>query len=223
MLPLKFRSRPSDTPLKVRKKKRVLLITVVSLWVLAIAYFGAQMMAFDNTPGKPALAPAHWPSQTALTRTPDRKQLIMFVHPECTCTLASLEQLRRLETLTGNGIAAEIVLWHSAIAHKQRDWTVESGGAKVFDDQNGLEARRFGAQTSGQTLIYDESGQLAYAGGLTVFRAEAGGDPLLKQILRGIGVPHQKTALEKAVFGCPINSSGPLASTSKLLWTSILQ
>lgn len=206
----------------MHKKKRVLLTTAVSSWVLAIGYFGAQMMAFDSTPGKPAHAPAHWPAQSALTRAQGRKQLVMFVHPGCTCTLASLEQLRRLESLTGNTIAAEIVLWHSAASRKERDWNRESGGAKVFDDQNGQEARIFGAQTSGQTLIYDEAGQLAYAGGLTVFRAEAGGDPLLKQILQGIGVRDQKAALEKAVFGCPINNAGPLPSTSKLIWNSIL-
>ncbi len=147
----------------------------------------------------------------------------MFVHPECTCTLASLEQLRRLEALTGNGIAADIVLWHPSVSHNQRDWTAESGGAKIFNDQSGQEARPFGAKTSGQTLIYDEAGQLAYAGGLTVFRAEPGGDPLLQQILRGIGAPNQKTALEKAVFGCPINETGPVPSTTKLLWTSILR
>jgi hypothetical protein len=181
------------------------------------------MMAFDSTPGKAALAPAHWPTQTALTRTPGRKQLVMFVHPECTCTLASLEQLRRLETLTGNSIAAEIVIWHSAVSRKPRDWNREGGGAIVFDDKDGQESRLFGAQTSGQTLIYDENGTLAYAGGLTVFRAEPGGDPLLKRILQGIGPQGQQTALEMAVFGCPIDNAGPLPSTSKLIWTSILQ
>ena len=43
----------------------------------------------------------------------------------------------------------------------------------VRDDMAG-EARRFGAVTSGQTLLFDTQGNLLFSGGITAARAQAG-------------------------------------------------
>jgi hypothetical protein len=59
---------PSDSPLKVSKKKRVLITTAISTWVIAIGFFMAQMMAFDVTPRTKAAAPQDWPVQSSITR-----------------------------------------------------------------------------------------------------------------------------------------------------------
>ncbi len=44
----------------------------------------------------------------------------------------------------------------------------------MLRDDDGAEAKRFGAETSGQTLLYDERGTLAFSGGITGSRGHAG-------------------------------------------------
>jgi hypothetical protein len=47
-------------------------------------------------------------------------------------------------------------------------------GVSPMKDIDGREALRFGASTSGQTLLYDDSGRLLFNGGITAARGHAG-------------------------------------------------
>ena len=180
-------------------------------------------MAFDSTPGAKATAPNNWPIESRIVRSPGRKQLLMFVHPECTCSIASLEQLRMLQSQLGSQLEAHVVLWHASAGTSKRNWPKESGGAAITDDRDGLEALRFGAKTSGQTLIYDETGRLIYAGGLTVFRGEAGGEPVLQNLISRLRTKARDPYLERAVFGCPISRQSAALPSGTYLWTSLLR
>ena len=53
-------------------------------------------MAYDNTPGAAADAPAAWPAESALARDPAAPTLVMLAHPRCDCTRASLGELAEL-------------------------------------------------------------------------------------------------------------------------------
>jgi hypothetical protein len=76
-------------------------------------------------------------------------------------------------------------------------------GVTVVRDDGGLEARRFGAETSGQALLYDARGALIFSGGLTGSRGHVGdnaGQAALVDLLSGGGTTHPGTN----VFGCPL-------------------
>jgi hypothetical protein len=78
---------------------------------------------------------------------------------------------------------------------------------EVRRDDGGIEARRFGVSTSGQTLLYSASGALVYAGGTTGARAKAGnnaGRDALVALLSG------RTPAQTAtpVFGCSLFGAG---------------
>jgi len=192
-----------------------------------MGYFGHQLMAFDSTPGAPASAPVRWPKQTSFTRVAGRKQLLMFVHPECTCSIASLEQLRNLQKMTAERLDMRVVLWgRPATNSSGRNWRQEIGSAALFEDRDGSEARLFGAKTSGQTLIYDEVGNLIYSGGVTVFRGEGGGEPILRRIMQTLNNADRRPSFRMPVFGCPITDPGELASSFEpkiKTWNSHLQ
>ena len=61
--------------------------------------------------------------------------------------------------------------------------------------------------TSGQTLLYDEDGRLAFSGGITGARAHAG-DNLGRQSL--VALLNREPAKRSAtnVFGCPLFNAG---------------
>jgi len=69
------------------------------------------------------------------------------------------------------------------------------------------EAKRFGAETSGQTLLYDERGTLAFSGGITGSRGHAGDNAGRASLLALIN-RSDADRRGSSVFGCPLFSAG---------------
>jgi len=77
-------------------------------------------------------------------------------------------------------------------------------GVTIADDADATESHRFGAITSGSTLLYRADGKLAFAGGLTAVRAHEGdsfGQERIVAILTGGAVDRA----ESPVFGCQLD------------------
>jgi hypothetical protein len=76
-------------------------------------------------------------------------------------------------------------------------------GVTVADDIDGIEAQRFGAKTSGFTLLYSADGKLLFRGGITDGRGHSGdniGRAAVTALLRGNRAETTRTQ----VFGCPL-------------------
>ena len=137
--------------------------------------------------------------------------LLVFIHPRCSCTRATLEELDRLLEDSRAHVQIALIVYRS----KAIDATVDVStgvfeGAKllhrlvqVFPDRNGALAHRFGAATSGEIVLYGADGQLLFQGGITSMRSQAGdseGSKALRKALTS-GATQTKAA---SVFGCPI-------------------
>lgn len=152
-----------------------------AIWLLAVtAGFGA-LLRYASTPAPPDdSAPARWPATTALTRAGARSQLVLFAHPHCPCTHASVTELARLMGRFHDRLDARVLIvqppgagdeWSdSALRERARGIP----GVKVFLDRDGVEARRFGAVASGTVLLYDRGGRLLFHGGITASRGHEG-------------------------------------------------
>src|SRR5690349_4591658 len=149
-------------------------------WALLLIAGLAAMAVRDHRPGARGLVPASWPGESRLARDPERRTLVLFAHPHCPCTVATLRELERILARSSDRLHAEVVfcmpdgapadwerteLWRQACAIP---------GLEVRADQRGREARLFGAVTSGTTLVYDEHGGLRFQGGLTGARGHEG-------------------------------------------------
>ncbi len=151
-----------------------------------------------------------------------RPTLLMFVHPRCPCSRASVGELARL-LVQERGLGTVQVLFINppgelpAWAHTDL-WRQAASipGVTVQLDQDGVEANWFGIETSGQTLLYDAGGRLLFAGGLTLSRGHAGDSPGRSALLECLA--HQESVLAQTpVFGCPLfavmNQKGALTCT----------
>jgi len=76
-------------------------------------------------------------------------------------------------------------------------------GVTVVDDLDGVEARRFGALTSGQVLLYDAGGQLRFSGGITPARGHAG-DNAGRSAIVALVESASSAPVETPVFGCSL-------------------
>jgi hypothetical protein len=174
---------------------------------------------FQSAAGATAVVPTQWPTDTRLVRAGDGDTLILLAHPKCPCTRATLGDLARLMAECSGKLKTVVLfvrpdgtptdwektdLWESAAAIP---------GVSVFTDAGGVEAQRFGAQTSGQTILYDAQGKLLFQGGITAGRGHEGdnaGEDSIVALVHG----EEPVVRETPVFGCPL--CGALTSAGSL-------
>ena len=104
----------------------------------------------------------------------------MLVHPQCPCSRASVSELAKLMAHAQGKVVAHVLFAKPEGA--PADWTVGElwnavsaiPGVHAQCDEGGMEARRFGAETSGQTMLFDAAGRLLFRGGITAARGHAG-------------------------------------------------
>jgi hypothetical protein len=192
-----------------RDRRSTFWLALALVWFGVVAAGLAGMAAYSNRPGQPAQAPERWPEASGLTRDLSRPTIVVLAHPHCDCTRASLVELARLMA-RAPGRARAVVVFMMPVGVGD-DWATTSlwrlassiPGAEVVRDDDGQEARRFGAATSGQTLMYDASGRLVFSGGITSSRGHEGDNAGVAAMLARLGgQPHTETS--SPVFGCSI-------------------
>jgi len=189
------------------KQNQLVLIASGILWLLAVAIGIGIVWDYSLSPSTPGIAPVRWPSDSQIQRIPHRATLIMLAHPRCPCTRASIGELALIMAHSQRRVTAYVLffkpmgfpdawvktgLWHSAAAIP---------GVNVMIDDTGIEARRFGSITSGQTILYDAEGYLLFSGGITAARGHSGdnaGRSAIISFLTKGAADRNKTF----VFGC---------------------
>jgi hypothetical protein len=188
---------------------RWLLAGGLLLWGAGVGVGLSQLWAYENAPGVAAVAPAEWPGASRLPRPVHRAALVVLVHPQCSCSHATIAELARLQAHVGNALDTYVLMYSPAGA--ALDWVrsplwhkaAALEGALVVADADGAEARLFGGATSGQTLLYDRDGHLRFAGGITGSRGHQGdnaGRAAIERIVAGERAEHPATF----VFGCSL-------------------
>jgi hypothetical protein len=194
-------------------KKHAVITAAVALWIPAVCFGISTVWRYSITAGHPAAPPIEWPRTAPIERTVGRATLVMFVHPQCGCSRATLGELAIIMTHEGSRVKASVFfyrppaeptrwartdLWETATAIP---------GVHAFEDPNGSMARSFGVFTSGQTLLYDSSGLLRFQGGITAFRGHSGdnaGRSVITALLHGDVLPLAAFPVTTPVFGCSL-------------------
>jgi len=182
-----------------------------TLWLLTVGAGIAVILDYQNTCGSVGTTPEYWPLNTSIALDRTRDTLVMFAHPQCPCTRASMEEFNRLMAQCHGRVAAHVLFFKPA--QLSNDW-VETDlwrsaaaipSVMVQDDIDGTLAHKFGAETSGYVLLYDPRGQLLFKGGITDSRGHAGdnaGESVIISLVNG-----QKTSLSQTpVYGCSLLS-----------------
>lgn len=188
-------------------RRRVWMTVGLTVWLLTIGGGLALLWAYAGTPGPAATAQPIWPAGANFVRDTSGPALVLFLHPQCPCSRATLSELARLLVSPSRPAAVYALvyrpadeeegwertdLWHTAASIK---------GVHVMTDVGGAHARAFGARVSGQTLLYSASGTLLFSGGITDARGHEGdnaGRAAISAILAG----ERRGPIQTPVFGC---------------------
>ena len=192
-------------------RRHATLTLFIGVWLGLVALGARSLLHFSNTPGLGNHPLADWPQTAPVLAARDRHSLLVFSHPQCPCTRATIGELARIAACCGTKVKVTIfVLQPTAPVDGWTDVDLRREaqtipGVSVVADPEGAIARQFGARTSGQTMLYNSHGRLEFAGGITAFRGHSGdndGRDAIEVILTG-GVPgHRRTP----TLGCALYS-----------------
>ena len=194
-------------------RRRLVLGTVLTVWAASVAFGAIELWKYESTPGAPAHSPLEWPSDSHVSRRPGLPTLVLLIHPQCPCSRATIDELAKLMTDCDGKLDVRVLLLHPA---GMPDAWVHSGlwsgaaaipGVAVSDDADGAEARRFGAATSGQALLYAANGRLLFAGGITESRGHSGdnaGLSAIESLVLGTDTHSTTRPAATPVYGCPL-------------------
>jgi len=195
-------------------QKRVapwLVAVFAGLWLIAAALGQHEMMSYDYAAATPGTPPEKWPNATKVSRTPGLPSIVVVAHPHCPCSRATVEELARLMAKLQNKATATVIFVRpsefSENWEKTDLWRSASRipGVAVLSDLNGIEASLFGAEASGQTMLYDAAGNLRFSGGITISRGHDG-DSLGRGAILSIVDAGNSGTSHTAVYGCSLHN-----------------
>jgi hypothetical protein len=133
----------------------------------------------------------------------------MAAHPRCPCTRASIEELSKVLARSSTPVDVQVLFYKPRGA----DWAptdlwrqaVAIPGVQAIWDEDGMAAERFGARTSGHTLLFHPDGKLLFSGGITSSRGHSGPSKGNLSLAHWL-TPGERGADEALVFGCPLTS-----------------
>jgi hypothetical protein len=195
--------------------KTVLKTTQDSALVLGLFWItvvGACYLLLENeefTPIATGDVTAAFPLRSAIPRDTSRYTLVIFLHPLCPCSRATLNELSTLLPAIGPKTTVDLVFtipegvpenWE-----KGNLWNYASSlpGVNIFRDPGGREAIRFGVTGSGHALLFAASGQLRFSGGITISRGHDGENPGCTAILSLVETG-RASINHTPVFGCSL-------------------
>lgn len=191
---------------------------VLAVWLIVVGLGVHSLMVYAYTAGPAAAAPASWIAERGVFPDGDRSLLVMFVHPHCPCSRASVSELAVVMAKANGALKARVYfyvpagttdgwertdLWHAAAAIP---------GVAPLVDLDGRAARAFDAQVSGDTQVYGPDRLLAFSGGITPSRGHEGDSEGRRAIvahLAHVPTPTRNTP----AFGCYLFGSDAVSGS----------
>lgn len=197
-------SRCSRIPLKW-----VLVVTGLSIWGIVTCFFLWKLLGYQTSPGQYGEPPKKWPVTTPLQLASDRHTLVMFVHPKCTCTRASIGEFSTILAKGKHRVSGILVISHPPSLPD--DW-IETDllssaraipGVTIFIDTDQRQTAMFKIKTSGNVVLYNQHGDLEFNGGITASRSHYG-DSKGKLTIMSYFLKEKVDVHDTLVFGCSL-------------------
>lgn len=190
-------------------RKVASIIFFLAIWItgLSVGFYG--LWSYMGAPGVTGRPPLSWPKVSVLTHD-ERPTLVLFAHPKCPCSRASINELNRIMAKIGNKVNYNIIFYRPpgfSIDEVKSDlWNMVTKlpFSKTIIDHEGKITQTFGAKTSGQVYLYaGGTKDLIFTGGITSSRGHEGDNLGSAAIVSYI---NESKRIEKKtnIYGCSL-------------------
>jgi hypothetical protein len=181
----------------------------VGLWIAAVFSGVLALTVHSNSPGESTAISHDAPTHPDIVLSADQFTLMMFVHPHCPCSHASMHELARIRSQHPNDVHVQV--WFYCPENKPESWVhtalwdlaFQTASQEPLVDHDGRIAADLGVQTSGHALLFASDGELLFSGGITSSRGHEG-DSVNAQTLGRLLRAESAEFVQYPVFGCPI-------------------
>ncbi len=189
------------------------MLALVGLALLTIVGAGFGVLwRYDGVPGPVASVPAHWPATAPFALAQDRPTLILFAHPHCPCTRATVGELDHIVARCRDRV--HTVVYFLSDPSRGDAWThsdlwtsvARIPGVEILSDPRAATAAGFGVWTSGHVLLYAPDGRLLFDGGITDARGHAG-DNVGEESVASWVLDGTSKCASTPVYGCLLRSN----------------
>jgi hypothetical protein len=192
-----------------RAKHSAVIVAATAVWLGATMVGFLVVIEHSTTAYAEPSAPRAWPAESSIACKAGAPALVLFLHPRCPCSSATLGELSRLLTRAAPGSSVTIAFFSPTSQPAEwgrgslRSRAESIPGVRVVNDVDGEEARRFGAMYSGCVCVYGSDGSLRFKGGITASRGHEGdnlGADCVVAALNG----RLPTTASTPTFGCDL-------------------
>ncbi|MCP3061810.1 RedB protein [Myxococcus sp. K38C18041901] len=205
--------------MKHREGRPGVLAGLVGVWLVACVLGTGLLWRYASAAGERAAPPGKLPESLGLERGASDWALLIFLHPQCACSRATLTELGKLVHFAGARLATRVYIWAPREASEgfvqSELWERSRAlpGVEVLADVDGKVARELGALTSGHVVLYAPDGTERFSGGITAARGHEGDSPggLALRALLSSGEAERSAS---PVFGCALNTPSQVTGVS---------
>ena len=189
---------------------------LIGSWFCGVMSGFGSLLYYNTTPDASADPPTQYSDQLASAVDREQSRLLLFAHPRCPCTRATLNTLA--EIIADSPVHPNVEVIFTIPKSADSEWTKSDivrqaegmTGVHVVADTDGKLAEHFGVKTSGHVLLYDREHRLQFSGGITPGRGHSGwslGSRAVCSALQNEPLATRSTA----VYGCklvvPVNKN----------------
>ncbi|HUR60725.1 MAG TPA: hypothetical protein VM029_23595, partial [Opitutaceae bacterium] len=95
-------------PLPSRAPSRWGTAAVAAAWLIAIGLGFSTLVKYELTAGPAKAHPSQWPAATGLALDARQPSLVLFAHPRCPCSRATVAELETIATECRGRVAATV-------------------------------------------------------------------------------------------------------------------
>ena len=172
--------RPGSAPRMGAARSKAVVAVVGAAWTAAVTLGFVTLFKYANTPGSATAAPRRWPHPPDLALDAEHHTLLLFAHPRCPCTRATIAELDRVMAASAGRLAVTVLFYTDDAFgtgwERSQLWehAARIPGVRVERDPGGALAASFAARTSGAVVVYSPDGRLRFCGGITASRGHEG-------------------------------------------------
>lgn len=186
-----------------------LLLVVYTIWLGLLLIGHTVLFEYELTAGPLSNSKRIFPNHSSVQLSHSRENLILFLHPACPCSIATIDEFRELMREGAKDSVGTVVFFMPP--DKESEWSllpiVKSAkripNVSILYDADGSQSELFGATTSGHVLIYDSRGILQFSGGITGARGHTG-DNQYFTIAKKTIINKSPKFVTTPVFGCSL-------------------
>lgn len=183
-------------------------------WATSVVVGLIVLIDYSSAPGdrpQPSNAPLSTKTTARLLGS-NQSTAVMFLHPQCPCSMSSVREFGRLISRAQDDTAVRFVIYEPE--DEPPGWretelvrmaTELAGGTEnVLFDRSGKTARECGVNVSGHLMIFSPDGVCRYSGGTTSSRGHEGDNAGANQAYSALTNEDQDFLKCSPVYGCQL-------------------